>query len=191
MADDRTWTRRDFVRLGALLPAVAGVIGAMAVPAEAAAAAPGPAQAVRELAFYNLHTDERLKTVYWSGGEYVPGALDEINHVLRDFRTNTVKPIHTDLLDLLHRLSARLETSKPFVIISGYRTPATNAMLRHRSEGVAKNSLHMQAMAADIRVPGRDLRVVHRAAIDLRGGGVGYYPHSDFVHVDVGRVRCW
>ncbi|MDE3155918.1 MAG: DUF882 domain-containing protein, partial [Acidobacteriota bacterium] len=145
----------------------------------------------RALAFYNLHTDERLKTVYWAEGDYVPDALTDINHILRDFRTGTVKPVHTDLLELLHRLSATLDTAQPFDIISGYRSPATNAMLRHRSEGVAKNSLHMRAMAIDIRVPGQSLAHLHRAAVSLRGGGVGYYPKSDFVHVDVGRVRYW
>ncbi len=199
MPRDRSWTRRDFVRLGALLPAAAAAAAALdvaklsahgpaAVPALGADARRG---GERALSFYNLHTDERLKTVYWSDGEYVPESLTEINHILRDFRTGTVKPIHTDLLDLLNRLSATLDTSKPFDIISGYRTPKTNAMLRHRSEGVAKNSLHMKAMAADIRVPGRRLKDVHDAAVRLRVGGVGYYPQSDFVHVDVGRVRYW
>lgn len=198
MPRDRSWTRRDFVRLGALVPAAAAAATAMDVAklsAHVSAVVPAPVPTAdgpdRLLSFYNLHTDERLKTVYWSQGDYVPEALTEINHILRDFRTGTVVPIHTDLLDLLNRLSATLDTSRPFDIISGYRSPKTNAMLRHRTEGVAKRSLHMRAMAADIRVPGRRLKDLRRAAVALRGGGVGYYPKSDFVHVDVGRVRYW
>lgn len=189
MANGRHWTRREFVRFGALAPLSAGLLAGGASVARAAT--PANAAGERTLSFYNLHTDERLRTVYWSQGAYVPDALSEINHLLRDFRTNTVKPIHVDLLELLHRLSGSLATSSPFEVISGYRTAATNALLRRRSEGVARNSLHMQAMAIDIRVPGRALADLRRAAVALRGGGVGFYPASDFVHVDVGRVRYW
>jgi len=147
----------------------------------------------RSLAFDNLHTGETLKLDYWVNGQYLPDALAEVNHLLRDFRTGEVHPISPTLLDLLAVLRVRLETSQPVQVISGYRSPLTNAMLRSRHEhsGVASKSLHMQGLAADIRIPGRSLAAVHAAALAQRGGGVGYYPDSDFVHVDVGRVRSW
>jgi uncharacterized protein YcbK (DUF882 family) len=145
----------------------------------------------RELSFYNLHTDETLKTCYWSQGSYVPDSLAAINHVLRDFRTNEIKPISPELLDLLFEVRQRLSSRQPFHVISAYRSPATNARLRQRSEGVAKNSLHMLGQAIDVRVPGLRLLHLRDVATALRRGGVGYYPASDFVHVDVGRVRYW
>jgi uncharacterized protein YcbK (DUF882 family) len=143
------------------------------------------------LAFDNLHTGEKLKTVYWRDGEYLPEAMRHIDWLLRDFRAEEIHPIDPRLLDLLAALHARLASRRPFEVISGYRSPATNAMLARLSGGVAQNSLHMQGMAIDIRVPGRDLRCVRAAALSLRCGGVGYYPSSDFVHLDTGRVRSW
>jgi uncharacterized protein YcbK (DUF882 family) len=147
----------------------------------------------RRLALHNLHTDEKLEAVYWENGQYVADALQSINKVLRDFRTNDVHPMDPRLMDLLASLSATVESKKPFQIISGYRSPRTNAMLHGASEhsGVANKSLHMQGMATDIRLPDVELKHVHKAALALGGGGVGYYPKSDFVHVDVGRVRHW
>ena len=148
---------------------------------------------VRSLAFDNIHTGEKLRVDYWANGDYVPDALSAVNNVLRDFRTSQVHPIAPSLLDLLASLRARLDTSAPLSIISGYRSPVTNAMLRggHENSGVATKSLHMQGKAVDIRIAGRPLSLVHKAALSLRGGGVGYYPSSDFVHVDIGRVRTW
>jgi uncharacterized protein YcbK (DUF882 family) len=147
----------------------------------------------RSLRFQNIHTGERLSVEYWLNGKYLPDALAAINKVLRDFRTGAVKEIDPDLLDTLVRLHDRLETGKPFEVISGYRSPATNATLRAESghSGVAAKSLHMQGMAIDIRVPGRPLIQVRNAALTERAGGVGYYPQSDFVHVDVGPLRRW
>jgi uncharacterized protein YcbK (DUF882 family) len=147
----------------------------------------------RTLAFDNLHTGEKLEIDYWVNGRYLPDALAEVDHVLRDFRTGEVHPIAPDLLDLLALLRTQLETVQPVSVISGYRSPLTNARLRgeHEHSGVASRSLHMRGMAIDIRVPGRSLAAVHTAALAQRGGGVGYYPTSDFVHVDVGRVRTW
>jgi uncharacterized protein YcbK (DUF882 family) len=145
----------------------------------------------RALAFDNLHTGEHVRAVYWAGGQYVPESLAEIDHVLRDFRTNETKAIAPDLLDLLYTITGRLGTSQPIQLISGYRSPATNAQLHARSSEVAKHSLHMDGMAADIRIPGHDLMQLRDAAMSLRAGGVGFYPHSDFVHIDVGRVRHW
>jgi uncharacterized protein YcbK (DUF882 family) len=161
-----------------------------------ASAAVWPAQAARpmdrrHLSFENLHTGERLDTVYWVNGAYQPGALHSINVLLRDFRNGQVYPIDRKLLDLLVQLRTRLHSSAPIQVISGYRSPETNAMLASYSDGVAAGSLHMEGMAIDIRIPGRSLRQVHQVALNLAEGGVGYYPRSDFVHVDTGRVRRW
>ena len=148
---------------------------------------------VRTVAFANIHTGEKLKADYWVDGRYLPEALAGVNHVLRDFRSGEVHPIAPQLLDLLALLHGRLETDEPFSVISGYRSPATNAMLReeHEHSGVASKSLHMRGMAVDIRVTGRTLVALRDTALAQRAGGVGFYPASDFVHVDVGRVRTW
>lgn len=145
----------------------------------------------RSLSFYNLHTGERLNTVYYENGQYIPGALREVNYFFRDFRANEIKPIDPRLLDLLHVINQKLETAQPFNLISGYRSATTNAMLAARSEGVARHSMHIEGRAADINVPGRELSILQRVALTLQFGGVGYYPQSDFVHVDTGRVRHW
>jgi uncharacterized protein YcbK (DUF882 family) len=146
---------------------------------------------IRRVAFHNLHTGEKVDAVYWEKGAYVPDALSEVNHVLRDFRNGQVHAIDPGLLNLLDTLSARVGTRGPFHVISGYRSPQTNAMLRRNSPGVARDSLHMRGTAIDIRLEDVDLARLHQAALSLRGGGVGYYPASDFVHVDVGPVRHW
>ena len=163
------------------------VVGGLAWPAEAARRLLAP----RTLAFQNLHTGESLKTVYFAEGRYLPEAMQHIEWLLRDFRTEQVHAIDPRLLDLLADLHGHLETREPFHVISGYRSPQTNALLASLGDGVAQNSLHLDGMAIDIRVPGRRLRHVRAAALSLRRGGVGYYPHSNFVHVDTGRVRTW
>lgn len=145
----------------------------------------------RKLGFYNTHTGESASTTYWANGKYVTDGLHDLNHVLRDHRSGDVHPIDTDLLDLLYVLQSRIGSHKPFQIISGYRSPHTNAMLRLNSSGVAKHSYHMQGMAIDLRLQDCALDRLHRAALALHGGGVGYYPGSDFIHVDVGPVRSW
>jgi uncharacterized protein YcbK (DUF882 family) len=145
----------------------------------------------RSLAFRNLHTDETVDVVYWADGRLEPDALREIDWVLRDFRTGEARPIDRRLLDLLWRLRSALDTEEPYEVISGYRSPATNAMLHRAGRGVARGSLHVRAMAVDIRVPDQPLTALRDAALALRLGGVGYYPASGFIHVDVGRVRVW
>jgi uncharacterized protein YcbK (DUF882 family) len=145
----------------------------------------------RRLAFNNLHTGETLDVAYFEDGAYVSDALAQVNHVLRDYRTGDVHVIEPRLLDLLTALSASLETTTSFGVISGYRSPQTNAMLHQESSQVASGSLHMQGQAIDIRIPGVDSATIRDAALRLAIGGVGYYPTSDFVHVDVGRVRRW
>ena len=175
------------VRRQVMLGMGAAMFGGVASPALANLA---PAN-VRRLSFDNLHTGERVKADYWVDGNYVPDALHAINKNLRDFRTGDVHAIEPKLLDLLSILRSKLETEADLQVISGYRSPKTNAMLHELSDGVAATSLHMQGMAIDIRIGGRQLAKVRDAALALAVGGVGYYPKSDFVHVDVGRVRRW
>lgn len=179
-------SRRRFLAIGAGAFVTAAGMTSRSVFAQSAIITPE-----RTLSFYNLHTGENLKTAYWVEGEYIPEALSDINHLLRDFRNDEIKPINLSLLNLLHDITQRLGTSKPIQLISGYRSSSTNAKLHDRSSGVAKHSLHMDGMAADIRIPGHDLSELHKVAAAMQGGGVGYYPKSDFVHVDVGRVRYW
>lgn len=146
----------------------------------------------RSLSLLNTHTGDRVKQiVYWEKGSYLPEALQDINYILRDHRTDEVHSIDPITLDLMAALSRKFHANRPFEIISGYRSPQTNASLRKSSKGVAKNSYHMQGMAVDLRLPGVSLRTLRKAALDLRMGGVGYYPKSNFVHVDSGAVRSW
>jgi uncharacterized protein YcbK (DUF882 family) len=145
----------------------------------------------KQLFLHNLHTGDTVKTVYWADGQYVDGALAEARHALRDWRNGAQHDMDPGVFDIFHELSTRLETDRPFQIISGYRSPASNAAMHERSSGVAKNSLHTKGMATDIRIEGVDLRHLRRAALDLGRGGVGFYPVSNFVHVDTGRVRQW
>lgn len=147
--------------------------------------------ATRSIAMDNVHTGERINLVYCENGYYVPGALEEINYFFRDFRANLIKPIDPRLLDLLHSIHQSSDASKPFNLVSGYRSPQTNAMLAAQNEGVARHSMHIEGKAADINLPGRQLSLLQRVALALRFGGVGYYPQSGFVHVDTGRVRHW
>jgi uncharacterized protein YcbK (DUF882 family) len=182
-------TRRGFLGIGAAAAAAA----LMPVDARAFWSAPSRAPE-RVLSFFNTHTGERLKTAYCCNGQYQPDSLEAINFILRDFRANEVKAIDPKLLDLLNELAGTLDTAQPFHIISGYRTPQTNAMLQSRGgdhSGVASGSLHQVGKAIDIRVPGVKLNHLREAARSLELGGVGYYPASAFVHVDTGRVRYW
>lgn len=171
-----------------VLVGLAGCSAVLLVGAPVAQAALAP---IRALSFHSLHTGESLEVAYWRGGHYLPEALSSIDHHLRDFRTDEVHIIDVRLLDLLHNLNGRLSNHVPLNVISGYRSPATNAMLAARSGSVAKKSYHMYGMAIDVRVPGCPLERLHAAALELAGGGVGYYPRDDFVHLDVGPVRAW
>jgi uncharacterized protein YcbK (DUF882 family) len=145
----------------------------------------------RPLAFYNLHTDEKLKVVYSEHGTTVPGALEEINHFLRDFRTGEQHPIDVQLLDALSAVYDLFERRGNFEVISGYRSPRTNAALRQVGSGVAKDSLHLYGRAIDVRLTSVATDKLRDAALALRQGGVGYYPKSNFVHIDTGAVRSW
>jgi len=145
----------------------------------------------RSINLLQLHTGEHLRTTYWADGSYDDDALLRIARLLRDHRTGDRHPIDIELLDTLVRLQEVLGTHKEFRVISGYRSPRTNAMLRATTGGVAKRSLHMEGRAIDIRVPDRSLDQLHRAALSLHAGGVGLYRKSRFVHLDTGRVRSW
>ena len=177
--------RRSFVKLGTV--AVAAAI----LPRAVLGSDRNVPVTEKSLAFYNTHTTEKLKTVYWAEGNYLSDSLREINHILRDPRNNEVHDIDPRLLDLLFAIRQEIGTSQPFHVISGYRSAETNAFLRAHTSGVAENSLHLVGKAIDIRSPGKELRSLQKVAIALKGGGVGYYPKSDFIHVDIGRVRYW
>jgi uncharacterized protein YcbK (DUF882 family) len=160
----------------------------------ALALAAGPALAARgerRLAFVNLHTGETLRAVYWQEGRYVEEEIAAINHVLRDHRSGEVGAIEPQLLDLMFQLRQQLGMSRPYEVVSAYRSPETNALLSQHSSGVAKNSLHMQGRAIDVRLPQNDLKRMLGAAHALHGGGVGYYPRSSFIHLDTGPFRTW
>lgn len=180
-------TRRHF-----LVAAGATTVGAMAAPSFPMPAIALPtASYKRSLACHNLRTGDKLDIVYWADGQYLPGASREIARVLRDGRTDEVHAIDHRLVDLMARLRSTLRSSEPIQVVCGYRSPETNEMLHETTEGVAVNSLHMYGEAVDLRVVDRPLRYVHRVAVGLKAGGVGYYPRSNFVHVDVGAVRYW
>lgn len=174
--------RRSFFKSSVALASV------IAVPGLAKAAQ--PAQGERVLRLYNTHTGESLKSVFWAEGQFIPDALQDINKLLRDHRNNKIAPIDPQLLVLLNDVGSKLGATQ-LHIISGYRSPESNAKLASRSNGVARHSMHMDGKAIDIRVPGKNLVHVHKAAMAARGGGVGYYADSQFVHMDTGRVRYW
>jgi uncharacterized protein YcbK (DUF882 family) len=150
-----------------------------------------PESGAFKINFRNSHTGDSFNGVYRVGNKYLPDAFDRINHVMRDFRTGEEFPIDPRALDILYMVQQRTGQRTQIDVLSGYRSPKTNLMLRNASTGVAKNSLHMVGQAIDLRIPGFATRRVRDVAIDLRAGGVGYYPRSDFVHVDTGKIRHW
>jgi uncharacterized protein YcbK (DUF882 family) len=177
--------RRRFLKLGAL------VIGGSLFPLPIWAASRRSLPPSRSLAFYHTHTDERIYVTYCRKGVYSKSGLRKINHILRDHRTDDIRPIDPQLLDFLFSLSRKIDTVEPFHVISAYRSPISNAILRETSSGVARHSYHIAGKAIDIRLPGESLRGLRNTAMSLRSGGVGFYPQSNFIHVDVGPVRYW
>jgi uncharacterized protein YcbK (DUF882 family) len=201
-------TRRELIRFGlaagaaALVPAQMGWASPPPAPLPevllnptplAAPTVPTVTEAVAKvLAVQNLHTGEKIEACFWEDGKYVPDACAALNKVLRDHRTGDVHMMDPGLYEILTGIAARMEKRPNFQIISGYRSPRSNAMLQKTGGGgVATRSLHMDGMAMDVRLPGAQLSMVRKAALDMKKGGVGYYPTSDFVHVDTGRVRQW
>ena len=172
-----------------MLRVIGGAAAALAVPGAARAALTAGDEKV--LSFYHLHTREKGKFRFWRGADYDYAGLAEIDYILRDFRTGDIRAIDSRLLHLLHALRAELDSTGRFEVISGYRSPRTNADLRAKGRGVAAGSLHMLGMAIDVRLPGRDTVLLRHVARLRRAGGVGYYPKYNFVHLDTGRVRHW
>lgn len=185
--------RRRFLVGGAtagagILGIGSGLIGASSLnPAFAGERQPD----VRSLSFDNIHTGDKVKVVYHENGEYVAGALKELDWIMRDPWDHTIKRMDPRLYDLLFALQRKLGTNDRFTLISGYRSPKTNAILAARSRGVAKKSYHLRGWAADVRLKGRTPREIAKAAKLLRVGGVGTYSRSNFAHVDIGPVRSW
>lgn len=184
-------SRRRFLTLGAgaALALVAGPV--LSTPLLTPSARVTPDRGERRLAFVNLHTGETLKATYWQDGDYVTEELAAINHLLRDYRVNEVGMMAPQLLDKLHLLQQRLGSKQPYQVISGFRSAKTNAMLHRTTPGVATKSRHMLGQAIDVRLPGTGLKHLMQAAHGLRAGGVGYYPKSSFVHLDIGPFRTW
>ncbi|HZF71122.1 DUF882 domain-containing protein [Sulfuricurvum sp.] len=183
MVREQMMNRRDFLKIAAMASTVA------LFPNTAFASREIPS--AKSISLYNIHTGEKLETTFWADGAYIPEAISDLNHLLRDYRNDSATQMNTALFDLLHTIRTSMGSNEPFQIISGYRSPETNAMLRNQSNGVAKHSLHMEGKAIDINLPGRNLADLRKIAMGLGRGGVGYYPNSNFVHVDVGRVRHW
>lgn len=180
--NEKIISRRRFLQFGL------GLTSGLVIPSAFAGLSQ---QQERKLSLLNLHTGESLNATYWAEGEYQQNELHAINRILRDHRTGDIKDIDPKLINLLTLLHHNMEGKQPFHVISGYRSPFTNAKLSQKSSGVAKKSFHMKGMAIDIRLPGRQLAQLNQQALKLRAGGVGYYPKSDFIHVDTGHVRSW
>lgn len=180
-----TFNRRRLLKAGGALA------GAAASGWISRAFAASSAEAARSLTLKNLHTGEVFEEVYRRGGEYVPGTLERLEAFLRDYRTGEQHPIDPQLLDTLYEVAQRARVAPQFSVISGYRSPRTNAMLHERSNGVASHSLHMEGRAIDVRLARVDCADLAAVAMDMQRGGVGYYRQSDFVHLDTGRFRTW
>jgi len=146
---------------------------------------------IRRIRMYSGRTGERLDMVYWIDGQYIKDAVKEINHFMRDWRTDQVKDMDLRTIDIMAASHNLLDVNEPYMLLSGYRSPKTNAMLRSRSRGVAKNSLHMRGQAADLRLASRSVSQMAKAAEACHAGGVGKYHRSNFVHMDCGVVRTW
>lgn len=177
-------SRRKFLKIGT------GLLATCLAPA-AGWSAIAPDSPRRFLSFFNIHTGERLNVCYFKHNAYCSGAMQQINHILRDHRTGDIEAMDPRLFDALFTVKRRLGNGSPFHIISGYRSPQTNAKLRRQSKGVATFSYHMLGRAIDIRLPGCDTVKLRQACLNLKLGGVGYYPQSDFVHMDTGAFRTW
>ncbi len=146
---------------------------------------------IRRIRMYSPRTGERIDTIYWIEGDYIKEAVNEINSFMRDWRTSDIKKIDLRTIDIMAASHNLLDVSEPYMLLSGYRSPKTNAMLRSRSRGVAKNSLHVKGQAADLRLANRSVNQMAKAALACHAGGVGRYSGSNFVHMDCGPVRSW
>ncbi len=180
----------------ALAVVLAALFAASPPPSAARAAdfgqeAPAGSRDERTLSFHHLHTGERLTIVYWKRGEYLPQSLAALDRLLRDHRTGTVHPIDPAIFDLLYRLREKTGGKGTYQVICGYRTPGSNRYLAARTSGIGERSRHLEGKAIDVRLGGVPLARLRDAALDLKGGGVGYYPRSNFIHLDTGPLRRW
>ena len=146
---------------------------------------------IRRIRMYSGRTGERIDMIYWVEGKYIKDAVNEVNYFMRDWRTDGVKTMDLRTVDIMAAAHNMMDINEPYMLLSGYRSPQTNAMLRSRSRGVAKNSLHMKGQAADLRLNSRSTGQMAKAAAACRAGGVGRYSGSNFVHMDCGPVRTW
>ena len=146
---------------------------------------------IRRIKMYSGRTGESIDTIYWIEGEYIPEVMKEINHFMRDWRTDDTVRMDMRTLDIMAASHRLMDVSEPYMLLSGYRSPKTNAMLRSKSGGVARNSLHMKGQAADLRLKSRSVGQMAKAAAACASGGVGKYSRSNFVHMDCGPVRSW
>lgn len=176
-----TLSRRKFLILGASVAATATTptLATLILPKKT------PRFSTRKLALYNIHTGETFEDIYWRENAYDQKALERLTYVLRDWRNNTQHPLDPRLFDALHRLQDKLGSKNPFEIICGYRSKETNAMLHKKNKGVSKNSLHMKGKAIDLTLAHVPLKDLSNAARALKVGGVGYYPKSNFIHIDI------
>ncbi|MGE0151143.1 MAG: DUF882 domain-containing protein [Reyranellaceae bacterium] len=188
MTKGSTLGRRAFLSFSAAATVALSSSSLLAAPAVAGKAT---AAGTRTFSFVNLNTTESGKLLYWENGQYIDQALQDISQALRDPHNGQVHQISPQLLDLVVGLQRKLNTANSVHIVSAFRSQETNDEMAAKSRGVAKRSYHLDGMAIDLRVPGRGLNQVRGAALQLAGGGVGYYPRSNFVHVDVGPVRRW
>jgi uncharacterized protein YcbK (DUF882 family) len=185
-------TRRSFISMGSKAALGTLLVPAVASPVMAAVFSQGKVtRGARRVSFRNQHTGETFSGVYRVGDKYLPDAFDQINVVLRDFRSNESFPIDPRVIDIIYTVHEMTGHSEPYEVLSGYRCPKTNAMLREVGGGVAKNSLHMTGQAIDLRMKGFSTTRIRDLAKGLKAGGVGYYAKSDFVHMDCGDVRHW
>ena len=183
--------RRDLLKTG--LSGMLGVLPVLllnSVPAQAATFATSKTDAYN-ITFRNQHTGESFSGPYRVGGKYLPDAFEKINTILRDFRTGEVFPVDPRVIDILYMAHRKAGVAQAFEVLSGYRSPRTNDMLVRVSEGVAQHSLHLTGQAVDVRLPGYSTRKLRNIAVNIRSGGVGYYPDSNFVHMDTGKIRTW
>lgn len=178
--------RRTFLKLG-----VAGIAAALTPAILCGTAQASNSYATWRIAFRHSHTGESFSGVYRVGNKYLPEAFERLSYVMRDFRTNEVFPMDPRVIDILSVIQRKMGAQEPFEALSGYRSPKTNSMLRHVGNGVASNSFHMYGQAVDVRLPSYSTDKLRKAALSLKAGGVGYYPRSNFVHVDTGKVRTW
>ena len=177
--------RREFLKMSA------GAFAAAFLPLQTLASTLPETDTARRLSFFNTHTRESLDICYFNRGAYCKDALDRINYILRDHRSHEVHPIDVRLLDQLYAVKSKVRPETPFYVISGYRSPETNSMLRQTTTGVARTSFHTKGKAIDIRLPGYGTGRLRDLCISMKSGGVGFYAKSDFIHLDTGPVRRW